>query len=323
MATIPETAVTTDLFRRAVAGAVRAPSMHNVQPWRFRLAESAIEVRIDTERSLPATDAEGWGARVACGAAVTNIWLVLADAGIRPEVSLFPDPDDRRLAATVRAAGPHHPAPYVATFCQAIPERHSNRRPFFDVAVSQDSRYRLEAAAVRLGAWLRLVWEPSEIVRVAEIIRSADDALRRDQRYADELKAWSRAEHRTEAGVSASAAGVAPAGQDLLAMRDFGGIHRADGRDFEAWPLLAVLGTRGGSARDDVLAGMALQEVLLTATVDRLATSMLSQPMEVPDARQELTHVVHHIGWPQMVLRIGYGQPTGTSDRRPIDDVID
>ena len=106
-------------------------------------------------------------------------------------------------------------------------------------------------------------------------------------------------------------------------MRDFGGGPRAPGRDFESDPLVAVLGTAGDTTLDQLAAGQALQRVLLTATEHRLAASMLSQPIEVPAARERLRKGLGRLGVPQMVLRIGYGRPGFPTPRRPVADVID
>src|SRR5262249_17858010 len=114
-----------------------------------------------------------------------------------------------------------------------------------------------------------------------------------------------------------------PAGQDLLAMRDFGGTPRAPGRDFETDPLVGVLTLIGTGRGADARAGVSLQMVLLTATDERLATSMLSQPIEVPELREELRRASGQAGQPYMVVRVGFGQPARTSARRHVDSVID
>src|SRR6266498_4453161 len=65
----------------AVAAATRAPSMHNSQPWRFRVRSDQIEVLIDPERQLTVADAGGWASRIACGCALFNLRLALAAQG--------------------------------------------------------------------------------------------------------------------------------------------------------------------------------------------------------------------------------------------------
>lgn len=314
--------ITQNLFRDAVTAAVRAPSVYNVQPWRFTLRDGAIEVRIDTERRLKVADPHDWAARIACGAAVTNVQLSLAIGGVATAVEFWPRAGDHEWVATVTAVGVKIATPTQRALHAAIDHRHSNRRPFFDAPVQIDARARLQAAVTGCGAWLTLDVERAPVARIAEIVRGADDLLRREPAYIAEMNGWLGRQVTDGAGIPIEAAGVAPAGQDLLAMRDYGGT-RAPGRDFESDPLLAVLGTYSDSRYDDVTAGMALQLLLLTATDERLATSMLSQPIEIPAARDELRAAVHPRGIPQMVVRIGYGQPGGTTGRRPVDAVID
>lgn len=86
---------------------------------------------------------------------------------------------------------------------------------------------------------------------------------------------------------------------------------------------MAVLGSPGDSATDQIAAGQALERVLLAATAAGLAVSMLSQPIEVPSAREQLRLALGRYGTPQMVLRIGSGQPGFPTPRRPVREVID
>lgn len=123
-----------------------------------------------------------------------------------------------------------------------------------------------------------------------------------------ELASWVRPDLAAPDGVPRDTGGPSPAPYDLLALRDFGTPQRAPGRDFEPNPLVCVLGTDTDHQAGQVHAGMALYRVLLTATADGLAASMLSQPIELPERRRELRAALRRTsGWPQMVLRFGYG----------------
>ncbi len=310
------------LFLPAVEAAIRAPSLHNSQPWRFRIRDGALEVLADPSRQLPAADPHGWAQRLACGAATFNARLAFAVAGHPAQVRLRPDPDQPGLLARLAPGAPRPPTPQEKELHAAIPNRHSNRQPFHPEPVPADVRRALVHAARDEGAWLDLLIGRGPLAVVAEVVRAADTNLIRDPAYRRELQEWSR---RTGAadGVPAEAGGPSPEPQDLLAMRDFGGRARAPGRDYETDPLVAVLGTPGDTILDQLAAGQALQRVLLSATEHRLAVSMLSQPIEVPAARERLRKGLGRLGSPQMVLRIGYGRPGFPTPRRPVTDVID
>jgi nitroreductase len=310
-------------FRGVVAAAVRAPSLHNSQPWRFRHRDGAIEVYADPARSLPAADPTGWALRIACGAAVLNARLALAVLGLAVGVRLRPDPAEPDLMARLTPTGQRAATPTEKALCAAIARRHSNRTPFWPTPVPTDARLRLVEAARAEGAWLELLIGAGPVGAVAEITHAANRVLTRNEGYTAELTEWTRTEEGTRDGVPASAGGPSPEPQDLLPSRPFGDRTRAPGRDFEPEPLVAVLGTAGDDPSAQLGAGLALQRVLLTATDAGLATSMLSQPIEVAAAREQLRLALGRFGSPQMVLRIGYGQPGFPTPRRDPAEVTD
>lgn len=309
-------------FCSAVAAAIRAPSLHNSQPWRFRLDDGGIEVRVDPDRLLPASDPNRWAARVSCGAAMFNLRLALVVAGTPAEVQLRPYPHDLDTVARLIPGRPRLATPAEQDLYAAIFRRHSNRTPFWPTPVPADVRWRLIEAARAEGGWLEMVIGPAAVQAVAEIARGANRVLERDRRYQAELAQWIRTSPAVD-GVPVEAGGPAAEPQDLFPQRAFGVGTRAPGRNFEPEPLVAVLGSPRDTATDQIAAGQALQRVLLTATDSRLAVSMLSQPIEVPRAREQLRLALGRYGMPQMVMRIGYGQRGWPTRRREVDEVIE
>jgi hypothetical protein len=72
----------------------------------------------------------------------------------------------------------------------------------------------------------------------------------------------------------------------------------------------------------DLRAGEALQRVLLSATVDGLSVSLVSQLIEVPEVRELTRHLIGAARPPHAVLRIGYGWPVVSSPRRAVDELV-
>jgi nitroreductase len=311
-----------DAWLSAIEAATHAPSIHNTQPWQFGLSHGRVELHGDSARQLPATDPHGQALRLSCGAALYNLRIGLARAGWSSRVTLLPDPAQATLLARVEPDRPRPASPEESTLYEAIWRRHSNRGPFLDTAVPLDVRTRLATAARAEGAWLDMLSGTAAVSVVAELLRTADEILMADPAYRRELADWTRGGGPTVDGVPSAVGGPAPEPQDMLVRRDFAGPARAPGRDYEPEPLVGVLGAFGGTHRDDLVAGQALQRVLLTATRAGLVTSMMSQPVDVPAVREQLRIGLRRDGPPKMLIRVGYGVPGAPTPRRDVADVL-
>lgn len=310
----------TDL-RHAAEAAIRAPSLHNSQPWRFRLRDGGIEILADASRQLTVADSGGWAVRIACGAAAYNARLALADRGTPAEVQLRPYGAGPEVIARLTPGPPRPPTYPEHDLFVAVPRRRSNRQPFWPNPVPAEIRVRLIEAARAEGCWLDLLVGMTALAGFAQIANSADRVLRRDFRYQAEFSGWRHAD-RAPDGVPVTAGAPLAEPQDLLPQRAFSDRPRAAGRDFEPEPLVAVLGSAADHPIDQIVAGQALQRVLLTATDAGLATSMMSQPIEVPAARDQLRRSLRRSGTPQMAVRIGYGGSGRLTERRATDEVL-
>jgi len=317
------TSIVENDFRTAVGAAVLAPSLHNSQPWRFRLAGDQVHVLTDPGRTPPVADADGWAARIACGAATYNLQLAFAVRGQPMQVQWRPVASERELVAALQPAPPRPPTPGQQRLFLAVPNRHSNRHPFRSQLVPPVARLAMIEAAAAEGAWLDLVVGRIPVAAVGEIAHAANRVLQRDVAYAAELAAWTHRDGVAVDGVPADVGGFNAGPQDLLPQRPFSDLVRMAGENVEDDPLVAVLGTIGDRPVDQLRAGYALQRVLLTITDHGLASSMLSQPIEVASAREQLRISLGRSGTPQMVLRVGYGDPASATPRRPVADVID
>lgn len=308
---------TTDaVVEYALRAATRAPSVHNTQPWRFVVVPPRVELHLDRERVLPVADPTAREARMSCGAALFNLRVALQAAAVNVVVDLVPDAVRPDLLAVVRTGGFRAATPTQKNLAAAIDRRATNRRPFLDRVVAAPHRAALVRAATAERGRLLLLDTPRALTTFATLLRRADHLQEEDTAFQRELRGWTDDTAGRDDGVPRAAGGPRPVAGSLLTPRRFHPGTTVE-RPFERDPLVAVLTSQGDTVRDHVRAGLAMQRVLVTATAIGLSASFLSQPVEVPVIRAALRTLLEVRGYPQTVLRIGYGYPAAHTPRRP------
>ncbi len=295
-----------------------APSLHNAQPWRFRIGPDLIELHTDPDRALPVIDPSGREMRIACGAALFNLRLALHGHDIRPTVTLLPDPARPGLIATVRNGGRKPATPEQREQLRAVPRRHTNRHPFTDSPLVPADLHALRRAALDEGAWLHVVRQLDQRDQLQSLVSLAHRQQMDDPAFRTELERWTGSDPGRRDGVPATAGGPLPEPQRRWVMRDFrAATEQPATARFEEDPTIAVLTAHLTGDRADIQVGQALERVLLAATVSGLAVSFLSQVVEVSRTREELRRLIGGSQPPQAVLRIGRGWPVSATPRRP------
>jgi nitroreductase len=312
-----------DLVRRLIGAAGAAPSIHNTQPWRFKVTGDLIELHGDPDRMLWVADPRGRALHLSCGAALFNLKLAIRMLGAKPLVWPLPDPQhEPTLLASVQLE-PSRPATSAEReMFEVIGRRHSSRAPFSPRPIPGAVQIELEQAAGSEFALLRML-NDRDAALVLELAAAADRALECDFDHRVELARWIGTEG--DDGVPARALAYRPETQPAP-VRDFGyaapAVERPPGR-YEPQPRLAVLSTARDEPGDWLRAGQALQRVLLTAARNGLATSLLYQPIERHDAEHQ------HDGWwpwpecPQVIIRFGYGPAGPGTPRRRVENILD
>jgi hypothetical protein len=315
-----------------VEEATAAPSMHNAQPWSFRFvtAERLLLLFADLDRAMHRSDPGNRALHIGCGAALFNLRVAAAHAGLAPQVVLLPDPGDPLLLAAVQLAEPGAPAAAeddLRPLYPAIGQRHTSRHPFDEKDIPDDVQAGLRAAAAREGAEL-LFPGPWHIDTLLELVRDAESRDILDPGGREDLDHWTRIGPEAETaadGVPEYAFGPRPS-SGRAPLRDFAGrraVAEHDSAPFEQNPHLALLSTHTDTPADWLLAGQALERVLLRATLAGLATALTSHALESRELRLLARDPVSGTGHVQMVLRLGYGPPGPATPRRPVRDVLD
>ena len=309
--------------------AVLAPSRHNTQPWLFEIEGPELRVFGDWRRVLPVADPQGRALVMACGAAVHNVEVAARSFGIAASVENLAGSGSRKdgLIARVRLEEAWRPTAEDRRLFAAIPLRRTNRFGCDGRPVPPGLVARLVRASARLDVRVRPVEETLRTA-AAEIVREGDRQLWSTARYRTEVAAWSRTnDSRSQDGMPGYAHGLSDSASVLhriwvRARRAGAAEEQRDRLHVLHSPALLSVHTAGDRAADWFTAGRAIQCVLLHAAAEGLSASFFSQAIEVPSARARLAEALGERGWPQLLVRIGYGRASRAIPRRPVSDVL-
>jgi hypothetical protein len=309
-----------------IATAARAPSVHNTQPWRFRVGEYAIELYADLRRKLR-VDPIGREMLISCGAALFGLRLAVRSLGYLPVVELLPDPARLRLLARVTLGAPEPTTGAERQMLDALPHRHTHRGPFAPGPLPAGLVPRLQHDALAEGAELVLV---DEAIAYQKLAALADTVGRRqdlDPVARAEVQRWSRvAADPAHDGVPTHAFPASAGRQPgRLRQRDFDqgrglGLLPPDGPPPAA---TAVLVTAADGRADWLRAGQALHRLLAHAAASWVFASLYTQPLEADLIRALIKDRLALPGTPQMLLQLGVAHTTHATARRSPADLIE
>lgn len=296
----------------ALAAAARiagfAPSIHNTQPWRWRVSGASLELWAVRDRQLPVTDPLGRMLTVSCGAALHHARIALAAEGWQVSVERLPDPGQPELLARLVVTQPTAATPEAMRHVQTARVRRTDRRPLSDTPVDRAAIEALRQVADREGAHLHVLGA-EDVIELAGAASRAQRVEGMDEGWAEELAYWAGGTRRGGLGVPDQ---VIPSAPPLTTVpgRDFGPtgtLPIGPGHDREA--VYAILYGDEDTGLAWLRAGEALSAVWLEAIERDLTVLPLSAAVEVAQTRHTLQQMVAHLGQPFLVLRIGVGDP--------------
>lgn len=313
-----------DALMRAALFAGQAPSLHNSQPWHWRVGADVLDLRLDPTRILWVSDPTTRLAVLSCGAALHHARMHLAADGWHADVVRVPDGDDPDLLARLRLDGPEPPDYPAIRLVQAAKHRHTDRHATSGPPVDLHRVGSIRDAVRAQGADLTTL-RPNQVFAVAEAAELAHDVEAADPDWQVEVATWVGGDRPSGTGVPATAL---PADPELLTapahvLRRAGSALIA--RPYRYPAVFTVLHTAGDDRSDWVVAGEGLSAGWLTATHLDIAVLPLSVVTEVASGRNRIRRLLDRSGYPHLVLRLAaaVGVPAAAATPRlPADAFI-
>ncbi|MDI6105650.1 nitroreductase [Actinoplanes sp. NEAU-A12] len=310
----------------AATMAGHAPSIHNTQPWRWRLTSNELSLYLDHSRAAEVTDPDSRLAVLSCGAALHHALVSLAADGWHTILARMPDPAHPDHLARLRL---DHRIPVgleARRHRQTIGLRHTDRRPTGGTPVGTEELNAIVGAAESAGAGLHIL-RPDQVLELAGAADQAQRAENADAAWQAEVNYWTGGTRPLGSGIP-DAAIPARATQTTVPGGDFG--HLGDlpvSAEHENVATFAILYGPEDGEIGWLRAGEALSASWLTATELGLSVLPLSATIEVTVTRERIRRLLAGLGHPYLVLRLTTGDPAGSAaphtPRLPADQVIE
>src|ERR1700730_10567457 len=91
----------TQVLKKAVLLACRAPSVHNSPPWLWVDEGAVLHLFADRYRTVPGADHSGREAIISCGAVLDHLRVATLAAGWHAGIERFPNPNDPDHLASI------------------------------------------------------------------------------------------------------------------------------------------------------------------------------------------------------------------------------
>ena len=313
-------------FEFLVAQAVKAPSGHNTQPWKFRQNESAVEIYPDFDRRLPVVDPDDRELFVSLGCAAENLCLAAQTNGYKAAVSVG---DKGVIAVSLAEKADVKPN----SLFNQIDARQTNRSVYTGEEIALDALKKLQSVCSEKGISVHYyVHQTKQFNDIEQYVLQGNTRQMQNEAFKAELKSWMRFnkkhQDQTLDGLSYAVFGAPNVprwmAEPIMSMAiNAKTQNKADREKIASASHLVLFTTRENSRCEWVNLGRTLQRFLLTATELGIAHAYLNQPNEEAEIASEMARTLGLAGeYPTILLRIGYGKQQAYSKRRPIGDVI-
>lgn len=313
-----------ETIRSALLLACRAPSVHNSQPWQWRVGDNSVHLYANPDLLLPHTDPDTRDLMLSCGAALNHCVVALAALGWQSKAHRFPNPAEPNHLAVLELH-PYPAADLDVALAAAIPRRRTDRRHYSSWPVPRGDIALMGARAARAGVILRRV---EDLAGLKRLVTEAAFRHARDDDYLSEIAQWT-GRYASAAGVPARSVPSAGSAAPISARVFAGGVlpQPPNTKPADDHAAVLALGTVGDDRLSRLRAGEATSTVLLTATAFGLASCPITEPLEIADTREALRREVFGAeGFPQMLLRVGWApvnaDPLPSTPRRELSEVV-
>lgn len=315
-----------DQIKGLLRYAVLAPSGPNTQPWKLSINGNEVSLITDFDRALPNVDPSNRTLYLSHGCLLANILLAAEHFGFGYDVSYLPDGPSGERTAAIKLTKPAGPKKLPDLFAQ-ITRRHTNRKEFETRAIEEATLKELRACVQKDGVDLNILTDEAGKSAMSEILARAHKIQLGNKTFRKELASWVRPNTGDEKdGLPGYSFGYTDF-ESYFGSFIFGTFDMSSSRArietayMKASPAVGVLSTDQDDMMTWLKAGFLFQILFLKATEMDVRFDLFSQPIAIPELREDMARILK-VKYPQLLIRMGYAEPSKHTPRRPLEEVL-
>lgn len=311
-----------DLIRYAV----KAPSGHNTQPWKFDVSEDQISILPDFSVSLPVVDPHDRELYISQGCALENLLIAARHFGYQAQINEY---GEKGVTVSLSQGESMSDDDLFAQI-----ERRQCNRGMYDGSLLPDTALdTLHSMPKEKNVGLRLYGVQTEMGQaLTSYIRRGNEIQMNDHLFKDELMSWIRVNsgqvQSAGDGLSYKALGNPPLPSVLARpvvqlCLSASAQNKSDMKKVGSSSHYVLFTTRNNTPTEWIALGQTLQRFLLLSTQQGIASAFMNQPCEVFSLAEELRSTLPIDNeYPTLILRLGYAKPMPFSPRKKIDSFL-
>lgn len=314
-------------YLKMIECAVKAPSGHNTQPWKFRMGENKIEIIPDYTKTLPVVDGDNRELFISLGCAAENLCIAASTFGYTSDMSIK---EDTIISIYLNKSEKIIPDEVY----YQIEKRQTNRSEYNGKIIQDTVLSQCIASLPKSDNMSIHSWQNGTVafIRIKELVREGNVIQMQDKAFLEELKSWMRfnRKHSDEKkdGLSYAVFG-APNLPAFISKPIIGSFlnskkqNKEDMKKIDFSSHFVLFTTSEDRPADWINLGRQLERFLLLLTQAGISHAYTNQPCEVYELREKLIESFDlHNEIPQILIRIGYTTPAPYSKRRNTEEVI-
>lgn len=311
-----------------IEAAIKAPSGHNLQPWLFKIQNSAIIILPNMQEVLPAVDKSNRELFISLGAATENLCIEASALGYISSVNI--DDADKKIIIHLEKD-----RNIIADSLQeSIEARQTNRKLYNKGIVPDNTVLYLNNLPLSQNIYRYIISKNDSLFNVLKAyVEKGNQIQMTDKAFKEELLKCMRFNNgqvkNNPTGLTYKTMGAPalPSVISKLIIKSYLKPNKQNSGDLKKIELsshLVLFTTQDNTLSEWVNLGRDLQRFILTTTRLGIANAYMNQPCEVDELSFDLQKNVDFIKgeYPTLLLCIGYAEPAPFSPRKKVEDVL-